>query len=204
MLSAGRNERSLDSTALAVAGSKNELAARLLYAFAKREYFSGALRSARYQTQNGAHLGSGSAMEGELGHRLRIDYPDLTLRLTAANYRFSADGNGDAQTAQLNPAGGVPGAAFFIPQNSRIIGAGVGFGESIRDSYSRALRPYGSFSRTSSSLAGSGYNALFGAGGSVFGTDQLSLYWNRARGGGSSGASILEYGLRYEYLFDRY
>ena len=204
LLSAGRNERSLDSTALAAAGSKNELAARLLYAFAKREYFSGALRSARYQTQNGAHLGSGSAMEGELGHRLRIDYPDLTLRLTAANYRFGADGNGDAQTAQLNPAGGVPGAAFFIPQNSRIIGAGVGFGESIRDSYSRALRPYGSFSRTSSSLAGSGYNAFFGAGGSVFGTDQLSLYWNRARGGGSSGASILEYGLRYEYLFDRY
>lgn len=204
LISAARNERTLDSTALAVAGSKDELAARALYTFAKREYFSGGLRSVRYQTQNGAHLGSGSAVEGELGHRVRTEYPDLTLRLTAATYRFTASGNDDAQTAQLNPAGTLPGAPFFIPQNSRILGAGIGFGESMRESYSRAIRPYGSFSRTSSSLAGSGYNALVGAGGSLFGTDQLSLYWNRARGGGTSGASILEYGLRYEYLFDRY
>ncbi|MEI6723535.1 MAG: hypothetical protein WCO67_22440, partial [Betaproteobacteria bacterium] len=118
-----------------------------------------------------------------------------------ASYQFF--GTPDAPTALLNPAGGVPGASFFIPQNSRILGAGVGFGESVRDGYSRTLRPYGSFARTSSSLAGSGYNALLGAGGSLLGADQLSLYWNRARGGGSSGASILEYGLRYEYLFDR-
>ena len=204
LVTAARNERTLDSTALAIAGSKDELAARFQFAFAKREYLSGGVRSARYQTQNGAHLGSGSATEFELGHRVRIEYPDLTLRLTAANYRFNADGNADARTAQLNPLGGVPGAAFFIPQNSRVVGAGVGFGESIRDAYSRGLRPWGSFSRTSSSLSGSGYNALFGVGGSVFGTDQLSVYWNRSRGGGSSGASILEYGLRYEVLFDRY
>ena len=204
LLSASRNERTLDSTALAVAGAKDEAGARVVYSFAKREYFSGGLRGMRYRTQNGNHLGSGSALEGEVGHRVRIEYPDLTLRLTAANYRFSADGNDDARTAQLNPAGGVPGAAFFIPQNSRILGAGIGFGESVREGYSRALRPYGSFARTTSSLAGSGYNALLGAGGSVFGADQLSLYWNRARGGGTSGASILEYGLRYEYLFDRF
>jgi len=204
LLSFGRNERTLDSTALALAGSKDEVAARVAYAFAKREYFSGAVRRMRYQTQNGSHLGGGSALEGEVGHRVRIDYPDVTLRLTAANYRFIAEGNDDARTAQLTPAGIVPGAAFFVPQNSRILGAGIGFGESIREGYSRAIRPYGSFARTSSSLAGSGYNALLGAGGSVFGADHLSLYWNRARGGGSSGASILEYGLRYEYLFDRY
>ncbi|MBS0336153.1 MAG: tetratricopeptide repeat protein [Proteobacteria bacterium] len=203
LFSAGRNERTLDSTALAVAGSKDELAARFAYTFSKSEYLAGGVRGARYQTQGGAHLGSGSAAEWELGHRVRIEYPDLTVRVTAANYRFSADGAPDAPTAQLNPAGGIPGAAFFIPQNSRIVGAGVGFGESARDTYSRALRPYGSFARTMSSLAGSGYNALIGAGGSLFGADRLSLYWNRARGGGTSGASILEYGLRYEYLFDR-
>lgn len=203
-LSAAKNERTLDSTALAVAGSKDEVAARVLYTFAKREYFTGGLRRMRYQTQNGSHLGSGAAYEGEIGHRVRTEYPDFTLRLTAATYRFSAEGNDDALTAQLNPAGGVPGAAFFIPQNSRILGAGVGFGESVREGYSRTLRPYGSFSRTTSSLAGSGYNALLGAGGSVFGADQLSLYWNRARGGGTSGATILEYGLRYEYFFDRF
>ncbi len=204
LVTATRNDRTLDSTALAIGGSKDELAARFQYAFAKREYLAGGVRSARYQTQNGAHLGSGSATEFELGHRMRVEYPDLTLRLTAAGYRFSADANSDAQTAQLNPLGGIPGPAFFIPQNSRVVGAGIGFGESARDVYSRSLRPWGSFSRTSSSLSGSGYNALFGVGGSVFGADQLSLYWNRSRGGGSSGASILEYGLRYEYLFDRF
>lgn len=204
LLSAGRNERTLDSTALAIAGSKNEIAARFQYAFAKREYLAGGWRRVRYQTQNGAQLGSGSATEFELGHRMRIEYPDLTLRLTAANYRFSAGGNADPRTAQLNPLGGVPGADFFIPKDSRILGAGIGFGESVRESHSRALRPWGSFTRTSSSLSGSGYNALFGVGGSVLGADQLSLYWNRSRGGGTSGSSILEYGLRYEFLFDRF
>ncbi len=204
LLSVARNDRTLDSTALAIAGAKDEIGARVTYAFAKREYFAGGLRQMRYHTQNGSPLGSGSALEGEAGHRIRIEYPDLTLRVTAANYRFTAGSNDDARTAQLNPAGVVPGAAFFIPLNSRILGAGIGFGESIREGYSRALRPYGSFSRTVSSIAGSGYNALLGAGGSVLGTDQLSVYWNRARGGGSSGASILEYGVRYEYLFDRF
>lgn len=204
LLSATRNERTLDSTSLAVAGSKDELAARVSYAFAKREYFAGALRTMRYHTQSGSPLGGGSAFESEVGHRVRVEYPDLTLRLTAANYRFTAEGNDDARTATLNPAGVVPGASFFVPQNSRILGAGIGFGESVRESYTRAIRPYGSLSRTVSSLAGSGYNALVGAGGSLLGTDQLSVYWNRARGGGTSGASILEYGLRYEYYFDRF
>ncbi len=204
LVSAAHNERTLDSTALAIAGAKDEVAGRVLWSFAKREYFSGGLRQMRYHTQNGNPLGGGRAAEGEIGHRVRIDYPNLTVRLTAANYRFSAGGNDDAQTAQLNPAGGIPGAAFFIPRNSRVLGAGVGFGESAREGYSRALRPYGSFARTTSSLAGSGYNALLGIAGSLFGADHVSLYWNRARGGGSSGASILEYGLRYEYFFDRY
>lgn len=204
LLTAGHNERTLDSTALAVAGSKSELAGRFAYAFAKSEYVAGALRGARYQTQNGVHLGSGKAMEWELGHRVRLEYPDLSVRLTSANYSFSAAGNDDAQTARLNPLGGTPGAAFFIPQNSRVLGAGISLGDSVREGYSRAVRPFGSFARTSSSLAGSGYNASLGAGGSLFGADQLSFYWNRSRGGGSSGASTLEYGLRYEYLFDRF
>lgn len=126
------------------------------------------------------------------------------MRLTTANLRFSAGDNNDPATAALIPLATAPGADFFIPRGSRRVGLGIGFGESARDGYSRALRPYGGLTRTSSSLAGSGYNATLGAAGSLFGSDQLSVYWLRARGGGSSGDAVLEYGVRYEYLFDRF
>lgn len=204
LFTVARNERTLDSTALSVAGAKDELSARVFYSLSKSEYVSGYLWNAGYYTQNRVRLGRGSGVETELGHRVRIEYPDVTVRLTTANLRFSEGSNSDASTAVLNPLRVVPGADFFVPRNSRRVGLGIGFGESIRESYSRALRPYGGLTRTSSSLAGSGYNATLGAGGSLFGSDQLSLYWLRARGGGASGDSILEYGLRYEYFFDRF
>ncbi len=204
LFTVARNERTLDSTALSVAGSKDELSARVFYSLSKSEYVSGYLWNAGYFTQNRVRLGAGSGFETEVGHRVRIEYPDVTLRLTTANLRFSEGSNSDTSTAVLNPLGVVPGADFFVPRSSRLVGLGIGFGESIRESYSRALRPYGGLTRTSSSLAGSGYNATLGAGASLFGSDQLSLYWLRARGGGASGDAILEYGLRYEYFFDRF
>ena len=67
---------------------------------------------------------------------------------------------------------------------------------------SRALRPFVDVGRTANSLAGSGYNWLLGAGGSVIGPDYASLYWLRSKGGGGANVSVRELGLRYQYYFD--
>jgi hypothetical protein len=204
LVTAARNDRTLDSSALSVAGLRDELSLRALYTLSKTEYLSGQLWGARYRSQNGIRLGSATGYDWEAGHRVRIEYPDLTLRFTAARLRSRLEGTGDAATASLSPLGVNPGPAFFVPVPSRRYGFGVGVGESARESWTRAWRPYAGLDLTRNTLTGGGYNVRFGVRGNVAGPDQLQIYWSRARGGGASSDSTLEYGLRYEYFFDRF
>jgi hypothetical protein len=204
LFTAARNERTLDSSALAVAGMRDELSLRALYTLSRTEYLSGQLWDARYRSQNGIALGSANGYDWEAGHRIRIEYPDVTLRVTAAKLRSSTEGTGDEAAAALNPAGVNPGPAFFVPAGSRRNGIGIAIGDSARENWTRALRPYAALDLTRNSLTGGGYNALVGLRGNVIGQDQLGIYWLRARGGGASNDTILEYGVRYEYFFDRF
>ena len=204
LFTAGRNNRTLDSSALAVAGMRDELSLRALYTLSRTEYLSGQLWTARYRSQDGIKLGTASGYDVEAGHRVRIEYPDVTLRVAAAKLRSSTEGTGDEATAVLNPAGVNPGPSFFVPAGSRRNGIGIAIGDSARENWTRALRPYAAYDLTRNSISGGGYNALIGVRGNVVGQDQLSLYWLRARGGGASNDAILEYGVRYEYFFDRF
>jgi len=202
LATAARNDRTLDSSALAVAGLRDELSLRALYSLSRREYLSGFLWSGRYRSQNGIALGTAHGLDAEAGHRLRIEYPDVTLRINLARLSSRTEGTGDEATAVLNPAGVNPGPGFFVPAGSRRSGIGLSVGELARENWTRGWRPYGALDLTRNSLTGRGYNARFGVRGSAFGQDQLHLYWMRARGGGASGDTILEYGMRYEYFFD--
>jgi hypothetical protein len=204
LFTAARNDRTLDSSALAVAGMRDELSLRALYTLSRTEYLTGQLWDARYRSQNGIALGSANGYDWEAGHRIRIEYPDVTLRVTAAKLRSSTEGTGDEATAALNPAGVNPGPSFFVPAGSRRNGIGIAIGDSARENWTRALRPYAALDLTRNSLTGGGYNALVGLRGNVAGQDQLGIYWLRARGGGASNDTILEYGFRYEYFFDRF
>ena len=204
LFTAGRNNRTLDSSALAVAGMRDELSLRALYTLSRTEYLSGQLWGARYRSQDGIKLGTASGYDVEAGHRVRIEYPDLTLRLTRSKLSTSTEGTGDEATAVLNPAGVNPGPSFFVPAGSTRDGIGIAVGESARENWTRALRPYAALDLTHNSLSGAGYNAQAGVRGTVIGQDQLSLYWQRARGSGASNDSVLEYGFRYEYFFDRF
>ncbi|HUQ25409.1 MAG TPA: tetratricopeptide repeat protein [Burkholderiales bacterium] len=195
------NERSFDSSALAVAGMRDALTLRAAYAMSKTEYAAGQVWTARYRTQNGVRLGSAEGSEWEAGHRLRLDYPDLVVRVLAAHYKSSPEGEGDPGTAVLNPAGTTPGPEFFLPASSQRYGVGASVGEQVRQTYTRALRPYGALDMIHNSATGNGYNARVGVRGRVTGPDQVSLYWSRGRSAGPSNDSVLEYGMRYEVYF---
>lgn len=203
LLSAARNERTLDSSALAVAGMRDEISLRALYTLSKSEYLTGQAWGARYRSQNGIALGTATGYDVEAGHRVRIEYPDITLRVAAAQLWSQTQGTGDEATAVLSPTGVNPGPAFFVPGSSRRYGYGASIGETARENWTRAWRPYAGLDRTRNSITGEGYNARLGLRGSLLGQDQLHFYWTRALGGGASNDSILEYGVRYEYYFDR-
>jgi hypothetical protein len=203
LFTAARNERTLDSPALAVAGMRDELSLRARYELSKSEFLGAMAWAGVYRSQNAIRLGRVRGHELEAGHRLRIDYPDMTLRVFMAALRSRAEGDADPATAVLNPAGTTPPASFFVPPDSRRYGIGVSVGESVGEGWTRALRPYAGVDLIHNSVSGGGYHARIGMRSSILGPDRLTLYWSRGRSIGASNDAAHEYGIRYEYRFDR-
>jgi len=197
-------EYATESVPLSVGGNRDMFSAGLNYALSRREYLRGRVFGARYHTQQDSYLGSGQGYDFEAGYRIRTDYPDWTVRFTNSRQRFSAAGTADAKSAQLIPDGSIPPGSFFVPGSARVYALSAGFGDHYRENYSRAIRPFADFGRSSNSVTGSGYNWTVGAGGSVAGHDYFSVFWTRGKGGPGAGDATREFGLRYQYFFDRF
>lgn len=200
-IGAGYNVRALESTPLAVGGMKRQLSAAAQYEFSRREYVNAKAAAARYYTQDGDSLGSGRGIEWELGYRVRTAYPDLTLKLAGEHWQFSKGGAVDGRAATLVPAGTAADAAFFMPDDYNLYGVYAAWGDTYRDRYSHAIRPFGQVGVTHNTLSGTGYNVVFGAGGSLLGRDHLALVFSQVRGGNGVNERVREIGMRYQYFF---
>lgn len=197
------HEPTTDSTALAVAGMRDFLGLRGSYALSKTEQLGAHFWGAGYRTQSGVRLGSAYGYEADIAHRVRLEYPDIALRLFGAGHRSRTQGSGDPATAPLSPDGSVPGPGFFVPASARRYGIDLALGESAREVWTRALRVYGGIALIHNSVSGDGYLARLGARTALLGTDQLRVYWSRAEGAGVSAERTLAYGIEYEYRFER-
>lgn len=194
----GWHERAPESVLLGIGAHKDEASMGLGYRPGGREFINARLWSARFHTQQDQGLGNGRGVSAEAGYRLSSSWPDANVRLSRVVSHFAAAGTVTDATAGLLP--GAPasaGADLLMPRSFRLWGINAGFGTDVREQRSRALRPFADFGRNVSSAAGSGYNWLLGAGGSVLGPDHLAIYWLRSRGGGI-GAAVRELGLRYQ------
>jgi hypothetical protein len=198
------NDRADETTALIVGAVRDQAFVDLEYAFSKREYVLGQLSASRYYTQDRTFIGSGQALNWELGHRFRIEYPDWNVRLSGSVNRFNQSGTGDTASAILTPDGTVPTAAFFLPPNFAVYGVHTGFGTSYQTSYTRAIRPFVDVGLTHNTVSGQGYAAILGASGSLIGADRLTVYASTGRGGNGTNELSREIGLRYMYMFDRF
>lgn len=198
------NDRATDTSALQVGGVRDQAFIDMEYTFSKREYVLGQLSASRYYTQDRTFIGSGQALNWELGHRFRTEYPDLHVRLAGSVNRYSHSGTGDAQTAVLNPDGTIPTAAFFLPPNFAVYGIYTGFGTFYQTNYTRAIRPFADIGISHNTVTGAGYGAILGLSGSVVGADRLTLYASTGRGGNGTNELSREIGLKYMYMFSRF
>lgn len=203
-LGAERHAAATESGALHVAGMKDQLDATLLYNFSKREYLRLQPRWARYYTQGGSYLGSGRMLDWETGYHIRTEYPDWTVRLAGAHYRFNRDGAADAASAVLAPDGLVPAVSFFLPDNTNSYQLCTGFGEAYRYTYTRAVRPYVDLCANHNDVSGGGYSGLIGIAGSVAGHDHATVYLSQSRAGAGFSGLSRELVFRYYHLLDRY
>ena len=199
------NERTVETSALAAGGARDQMFLDLIYTLSKREYALGHMFANRYYTQDErTHIGSAYGLHWEAGHRFRTEYPDWHVRAAGSINHFSLSGTGDAATAALNPAGTIPTASFFLPGSFSTYGLYTGFGTFYRTNYTRALRPFLDLGVLHNTVTGNGYSALAGVSGSVWGADRLTFYVSTGRGGTGVNELSREIGLRYMYLFDHF
>ena len=195
-------ERATDTVPLQIAGHKDEASVGLQYGLSAREYLVGRLWSARFHSQQDSTLGTGQGSYFEGSYRIRSEYPDFNVRIARTISHYEAGTSADSLVATVIPTGGTASASFFVPQSFRQWSINAGFGTTLREERSRAVRPFMDVGRSANSASGSGYNWLLGAGGSILGPDHVSLYWLRSKGGGGANVTVHETGLRYQYFFD--
>lgn len=203
LLGVSYRDKATETVPLFLGGTRDRANASLNYRLGPHEYAYTEAWAARFHTQDGSYLGRGEGIGWEVGHRFRIEYPDWRVRMTGAHSHFLADGQVDARAARLDPTGGAQGAAFFIPQSFDVYGVYASFGDSFRDRYSRAFRPWLDIGPTWNSVSGNGFLFSIGAGSSLFGHDRLSAYFTRSKGGNAIGGYTTIGGVGYEILFDR-
>ena len=195
------NAETLESVPLAVGGKKNEIDIILNYSFSRREYVRARPWAADYSAQTGGSLGSASGIEWEAGYRVRLDYPDLAVRLSGTHFRARPVDLANPSSAVLNPGGSAPAGSFFLPPNFNFYSLSVGFGEQYEQQYTRGLRVFGSAGPTWSDIAGTGFNFLLGAGRAILGSDYLSIFARRSEGGLGRSSRLKSFGLHYKYHF---
>lgn len=210
-MEAARNERSEESSAMALAGVRDRLGATLNLRASDR--FDGQLYvgSNRFRTQTGAALGNSLDAFLTANWYVRRDYPDIRVQSQLRRSVMRATGQPDAPTALLVPGGTTPGVDFFLGPSSTAWSNSIGFGLAQSDplaSYSRAWRPWGEIGfETRQTLGERQTQSLLrlGVKGSVRGRDQLNLNLDVRPGtGGLSGAQgTRELRLQYDVYFDR-
>ena len=201
-MAAGINQVSTDSVLLRVGGMQSGLDLNATYAFSTREYGRIDLGWRRYRAQGGSALGSGTSWGLELGSRLRLEYPDLTLRGFVMGNRFD-QGRQDARLASLLPvaADADPVGARLLPEGSTTWGLALGAGTSAESGYHRAWRPYGEVGLTYNSVTGRGRQWRAGVAGSVLGNDVLRMRWQRVSGSPAAEQGSRELGLDYHLYY---
>jgi hypothetical protein len=198
---AGWHMPAVESVLLRVGGQRSGAQATLTQQLTRTEYARLTLGWQRYASLAGTALGHGTNYTLEAGSSLRTDYPNLVFRAYASGISTSSNGRSDAQIGRHLPPGATPGSIPFVPDGDTIFGVSVGIGNSIDGTYSRAFRPFAELGMTSSRAAGTGFNGMIGAAGSVFGNDMLRIRVQRISGTTFNPSGFRQIGVDYKWHF---
>lgn len=200
-LKAGRNQTARESQALQVGGMKDNVVGTITYRATQSLYATGTVEADRFYSQARNYLGSGVLSSGEIGYRIRTNYPDYTLRLIGAHGDYGASGEADGLISRLIPASAGPvTASTFIPQTYSQYGVFFGFGNDLIDQYTRAWRPFLDVGVLHDSFQGWGPSLSLGLAGTVFGGDHAALFFSHQRVS-RLGTPVTQIGARYSWFY---
>ncbi|QHB59459.1 tetratricopeptide repeat protein [Ralstonia solanacearum] len=200
-LSVGRNQPASETPQLRVGGVKDLVTVGGNWRLTQRQYVRARVEGDRFYGQDRSFLGSGMVLDGEIGHRFRVEYPDYTIRLTGTYARYSASGAPGALLGRLLPAGVPMSVEQFVPRSFAQYGLLFGFGTDYLDRYARAWRPFLDAGMLRDNRSGWGVQVQVGAAGSVLGNDHLAVYIGHASITRAGTSPMTEIGLRYRWLY---
>lgn len=196
----GINQFADESQEIQVGGMKDMLRGEVEWDVISSVYVRGAFEGDRFYTQERQRIGSGALMDGEIGYRIRSEYPDWTVRIVGTHGNYSASPINVPFLQRLIPLGDVPTASTFIPLSYSQYGLATGFGTDLLDRYTRAWRPFMDVGLIHDSNFGWGPEVLAGFAGSVFGNDHAAVYFQH-ESVSHQGTDTNAIGVRYQWLF---
>ncbi len=185
-----------ESSALLVAGKKDLAELESTYSIDGKTAVQMVLSLQRYKDQNGKNVGSGSGASLTLTKKLRLSYPDFTLKTYLLSNSYSL-----RDSAGLIESISVQKPPFFLPPSYTQAGVGFFFGYDQKYRYTRRWRPFVDLDLFYNSVTKQGYSAIFGVGGPLFRKDNLSITIGLSNDFGGTGQGYSEVSLYYFYLF---
>ncbi len=202
-LRVGLDDVATDNALLRIGGRRNTFGATAYARLSHREFVAASVEANRYAALDGGALGRGRIARIEVGHRVRTEYPDLTLRAAATDLRYWPQAGLDARLAMLLPPAARLGAtnAALLPASTTQFGVGIALGDSARSGYSRAWRPWAAAMLLGDRASGTNAEWQLGIGGSAFGSDRLEFAAASGSTRGADAAPYRQFSVRYRWLF---
>lgn len=190
-----------ESAALAAIGQRDGVQAGALWTLTPRDTLGGRLEAARLESGLGTPLANTRRATVEFGHRIRLDYPDLTLRAVLSHLEVRGRPGRDALVDRIVPAGVSDPQALLLPAGGAQLDLYASLGASAGDGYTRGARPFAEFGLHHNVRTGNGFSARAGLGTAILGSDRLTLFAGYSRETTGTGRGNHEIGLAYRLFY---
>ncbi len=165
------NQPSYESIYMLQGGMKDSFSLSIQHGLSSRLFLSMKSSYESYKSQDYKHVGTGFINYGEVYYKLRVGYPDYTLRafIQGNMYREKERTKGVIDEMVFVPSPDV------LPESYGLLGVGFSFGFDNKDNYVRVVRPFLDVSLSLDTRKRLGFNLLGGIGGTILRQDNLSF-----------------------------
>lgn len=200
-LQVGVNRYTDDDTWLALGGSKDFVGAALSWD-SQRDWFASVdVQRARYKTQDGFRLGTGTGASATLGYHVRTEGPPIDLSAYVSHWGYSSRSALVYDFAPLMPDKQAPNAADIMPDNTSQYGLTLSLGSDQMTEYQRGWKPFLAVSLLHDSQRGWGPGVSAGIGGSLLGRDRLGFYITHEPASQGDSQQTTRVGLYYRFFY---
>ena len=194
---AGKNMPADETIYLLLGGVKDRAFSALSRAITSRTYLYDRIEYANFFSQDRKKVGYGIQNFMELSRKLRVGYPDYTIRTFLSSGIYKEKGGNKGTLDRIAPFAETK----FLPSSFNELGVGFSFGQENRDLFTGLWRPFLDLSLSYNTSYGGGFSISAGVGGEILQQDNLSLECGYNKGFRGTDEDVLRLMIRYYFFF---